>query len=157
VEHFGRLDVLVNNAGALIKRQRIEDYSDDYVDAVLDLNVRQVVRFVHLGAAQMRQQGDGGSIINVSSIAARNGGGPGSVIYAASKGFIATATRGWAKELVADRIRVNAVSPGVIMTPFHERFSTPNSSPPCRRRSRWRGWASRTTAPAPSSTWPRRP
>jgi 3-oxoacyl-[acyl-carrier protein] reductase len=124
VEHFGRLDVLVNNAGALIKRQRIEDYADDYVDAVLDLNVRQVVRFVHHGAAQMRRQGDGGSIINVSSIAARNGGGPGSVIYAASKGFIATATRGWAKELVADRIRVNAVSPGVIMTPFHERFST---------------------------------
>ena len=124
VDSFGRLDVLVNNAGALIKRQRIEDYSDDYVDAVLDLNVRQVVRFVHLGAAQMRAQGDGGAIINVSSIAARQGGGPGSVIYAASKGFIATATRGWAKELVRDRIRVNAVSPGVIMTPFHERFST---------------------------------
>ena len=51
-------------------------------------------------------------------------GGPGSVIYAAAKGFIATATRGWAKELVRDRIRVNAVSPGVIMTPFHERYST---------------------------------
>lgn len=124
VENFGRLDVLINNAGALIKRQRIEDYSDDYVDAVLDLNVRQVVRFVHEGVAQMRAQGGGGAIINVSSIAARNGGGPGSVIYAASKGFVATATRGWAKELVGDRIRVNAVSPGVIMTPFHERFST---------------------------------
>jgi 3-oxoacyl-[acyl-carrier protein] reductase len=125
VEEFGRLDVLVNNAGALIKRQRIEDYADDYVEAVLDLNIRQVVRFVQEGAARMRAQGDGGAIINVSSIAARTGGGPGSVIYAASKGFIATATRGWAKELVKDRIRVNAVSPGVIMTPFHERFSTP--------------------------------
>ena len=124
VESFGRLDVLINNAGALIKRERIEDYSDAYVDAVLDLNVRQVVRFVREGAARMRAQGGGGSIINVSSIAARNGGGPGSVIYAASKGFIATATRGWAKELVRDRIRVNAISPGVIMTPFHERYST---------------------------------
>ncbi len=124
VDAFGRLDVLINNAGALVKRVRIEDYADDYVDAVLDLNVRQVVRLVHEGAAIMRAQGDGGSIINVSSIAARHGGGPGSVIYAASKGFIATATRGWAKELVGDRIRVNAVSPGVIMTPFHERFST---------------------------------
>jgi 3-oxoacyl-[acyl-carrier protein] reductase len=124
VDAFGRLDVLINNAGALVKRVRVEDYADDYVDAVLDLNVRQVVRFVHEGTAIMRAQGDGGSIINVSSIAARHGGGPGSVIYAASKGFIATATRGWAKELVGDRIRVNAVSPGVIMTPFHERFST---------------------------------
>jgi 3-oxoacyl-[acyl-carrier protein] reductase len=75
-------------------------------------------------ATQMRKQGGGGSIINVSSIAARNGGGPGSVLYAASKGFVSTATRGWAKELVTDGIRVNAVSPGVIMTPFHERYST---------------------------------
>src|SRR5215216_6099516 len=67
----------------------------------------------------------GRAIVNVSSIAARHGGGPGSVIYAAAKGFVAAATRGWAKELVKDRIRVNAVSPGVIMTPFHERYSTP--------------------------------
>jgi 3-oxoacyl-[acyl-carrier protein] reductase len=125
VQAFGRLDILVNNAGALIKRTRVEDCSDDYVDAVLELNVKQVVRFIREGAVQMRRQGGGGSIINLSSIAARNGGGPGSVIYAAAKGFIATATRGWAKELVKDRIRVNAVSPGVIMTPFHERFSTP--------------------------------
>jgi 3-oxoacyl-[acyl-carrier protein] reductase len=124
VEAFGGVDVLVNNAGALIKRTRVEDYSDDYLDAVLELNVKQVVRFIREGAAQMRRQGGGGSIINLSSIAARNGGGPGSVIYAAAKGFIATATRGWAKELVRDRIRVNAVSPGVITTPFHERFST---------------------------------
>src|SRR3712207_5550267 len=49
---------------------------------------------------------------------------PGSVIYAAAKGFVSVATRGWAKELVPDGIRVNAVSPGVIMTPFHERYST---------------------------------
>ena len=124
VEAFGRLDVLVNNAGALIKRTPVADYTDEFVDAVLDLNVRQVVRFMREGAAQMRRQGGGGAIINLSSIAARNGGGPGSVIYAAAKGFIATATRGWAKELVKYRIRVNAVSPGVIMTPFHERFST---------------------------------
>ena len=57
-------------------------------------------------------------------VAARNGGGPGSVLYAASKGFVSTATRGWARELAPDRIRVNAVSPGVILTPFHERFTS---------------------------------
>ncbi len=125
VKAFGRLDVLINNAGALIKRTPVADYTDAYVDAVLELNVKQVVRFMREAAVQMRRQGGGGAIVNVSSIAARHGGGPGSVIYAAAKGFIATATRGWAKELVRDRIRVNAVSPGVIMTPFHERYSTP--------------------------------
>ncbi|HEX2555873.1 MAG TPA: SDR family oxidoreductase [Microvirga sp.] len=124
VEAFGRIDVIVNNAGALIKRTHVADYSDEYLEAVLDLNVKQVVRFIREGALQMRKQGSGGSIINLSSIAARHGGGPGSVLYAAAKGFIATATRGWAKELVKDGIRVNAVSPGVILTPFHERFST---------------------------------
>ena len=125
VKAFGRLDVLINNAGALIKRTPVADYTDAYVDAVLELNVKQVVRFMREAAVQMRRQGGGGAIVNVSSIAARHGGGPGSVIYAAAKGFVATATRGWAKELVRDRIRVNAVSPGVIMTPFHERYSTP--------------------------------
>ena len=123
VRAFGRIDVLVNNAGALVKRTPVDQYTDDFVDAVLELNAKQVVRFMRDVSVQMRSQG-GGSIINVSSIAARHGGGPGSVIYAAAKGFIATATRGWAKELVKDGIRVNAVSPGVIATPFHDRYST---------------------------------
>jgi 3-oxoacyl-[acyl-carrier protein] reductase len=125
VRSFGRIDVLINNAGALIRRVPVTEYSDDYLEAVLDLNVKQVVRFVRSASVQMRSQGQGGAIINLSSIAARHGGGPGSVIYAAAKGFVATATRGWAKELVKDGIRVNAVSPGVILTPFHERYSTP--------------------------------
>jgi 3-oxoacyl-[acyl-carrier protein] reductase len=123
VDAFGRLDVLINNAGALVKRTPVAEYTDEYLDAVLDLNVKPVVRLVRDGAAQMRRQG-GGSIINLSSIAARHGGGPGSVLYAAAKGFVAVATRGWAKELAKDRIRVNAVSPGVVLTPFHERYST---------------------------------
>jgi 3-oxoacyl-[acyl-carrier protein] reductase len=125
VAAFGRLDILINNAGALVRRVAIADYSDDFVESVLDLNVKQVVRFVRAAVVQMRAQGRGGAIINLSSVAARTGGGGGAVIYASAKGFIETATRGWGKELAADRIRVNAVSPGVIMTPFHERFSTP--------------------------------
>lgn len=124
VSAFGRVDVLINNAGALIRRTPIAEYTDEYLEAVLDLNVKQVVRFMREAAVQMRRQGGGGAIINLASIAARHGGGPGSVLYAAAKGFVATATRGWAKELVKDGIRVNAVSPGVIMTPFHDRFST---------------------------------
>lgn len=120
---FGRIDVLVNNAGGLVRRTRIEDYSDDYLHQVLDLNVIQVAMFVHEVVPAMRKQG-GGNIINVSSIAARHGGGGGAIIYAGAKGFVSTATRGWAKELVGDKIRVNAVSPGVITTPFHDRYST---------------------------------
>jgi 3-oxoacyl-[acyl-carrier protein] reductase len=72
----------------------------------------------------MRRAGHG-TIVNVTSIAARNGGGNGAVTYAAAKGFVSTFTRGLAKEVVRDNIRVNAVSPGVIVTPFHERYSTP--------------------------------
>ena len=119
-----RLDVLINNAGGLIRRTPVEDYDEALQQAVLDLNINHVVRFMREGALTMRAQGGGGAIVNVASIAGRTGGGPGSVLYAAAKGYIATATRGWAKELVKDGIRVNAVSPGVIATPFHDRFTT---------------------------------
>ena len=119
----GRIDVLINNAGGMIGRTRIEDYTEAYVQQVLALNVTQVAMFVHAIAPAMRRQ-KSGNIINVSSIAARHGGGGGAIIYAGAKGFISTATRGWAKELVGDGIRVNAVSPGVIATPFHDRYST---------------------------------
>jgi 3-oxoacyl-[acyl-carrier protein] reductase len=119
---FGRIDVLINNAGGMIGRTKIDDYSDDYLRQVLALNVTQVAMFMHEVIPVMRRQG-GGNVINVTSIAARHGGGGGAIIYAGAKGFISTATRGWAKEVVGDKIRVNAVSPGVITTPFHERYS----------------------------------
>ena len=70
-----------------------------------------------------RRQGGGGNIITTSSVAARMGGGPGAVLYGASKGFVSTFTRGLAKELAKERIRVNAVAPGIILTPLHERLS----------------------------------
>ena len=119
---YGRIDVLINNAGGMIGRTKIDDYSDDYLRQVLALNVTQVAMFMHEVIPVMRRQG-GGNVINVTSIAARHGGGGGAIIYAGAKGFISTATRGWAKEVVGDKIRVNAVSPGVITTPFHERYS----------------------------------
>jgi 3-oxoacyl-[acyl-carrier protein] reductase len=121
---FGRIDVLINNAGGLVGRTKIEDYTEEYIGKVMALNVIHVAMFMHEVIPVMRRQG-GGNVINVSSIAARHGGGAGAIIYAGAKGFISTATRGWAKEVVGDKIRVNAISPGVITTPFHERYSTP--------------------------------
>jgi 3-oxoacyl-[acyl-carrier protein] reductase len=130
--HFGRIDVLVNNAGGMLGRKSIDEYTEAHLQAVLTLNVTQVVLFVHHVVPAMRRQG-GGVIINVSSIAARTGGAGGAILYGAAKGFISTATHGWARELAPDGIRVNAVSPGVITTPFHDRYSTPEQLDAMRR------------------------
>lgn len=124
VKAFGGLDVLINNVGALVRRVPIETLDDAYFDQVAHLNIRSAMVTTSAAVPAMRERG-GGNIIFVTSVAARNGGGPGAVMYAASKGFISTATRGLAKELVKDKIRVNAVAPGVITTPFHDKFSTP--------------------------------
>ncbi len=117
------IDVLVNNAGAMIRRAPLAEYDDALFDQVLDTNVRSVVMVSRAAAPHMREAG-GGAIINMSSIAARNGGGPGAGLYAGAKAFVMNFTRNMAKELAPDNIRVNGVSPGVVMTPFHERFSS---------------------------------
>jgi 3-oxoacyl-[acyl-carrier protein] reductase len=124
IKAWGRVDVLINNAGGLVARTRIEDYTEELLAQVIALNVTQVAMFMHEVIPVMRAQ-KRGNVISVSSIAARHGGGVGAAVYAGAKGFVSTATRGWAKELVGDGIRVNAVSPGVIATPFHDRYSTP--------------------------------
>jgi len=124
-QKLGSIDVLVNNAGGLVQRVPIADMPDELFDEVLHLNARSVLAFCREVVPLMRARGEGGSIINVSSVAARHGGGPGAYLYAGAKGFVSTATRGLAKELAMENIRVNAVAPGVIQTPFHDRFSTP--------------------------------
>jgi len=121
-EHFGRIDVLINNAGAMVQRIPVTEITDELFDDIVNLNVRSMMMCTRYAVPHMI---DGGSIINLTSIAARHGGGPGASLYAGSKGFVSTATKGLAKELVSKGIRVNAVSPGVVMTPFHEKFSTP--------------------------------
>ncbi|GER17443.1 SDR family NAD(P)-dependent oxidoreductase [Variovorax boronicumulans] len=124
IAQFGRIDVLVNNAGSLVKRMPIAEFDDALFDEVMHINARSVLAFCREAVPQMRKQGSG-TIINVTSVAARTGGGPGAYLYAGAKGFVSTATHGLARELVGDRIRVNAVAPGVIQTPFQDRFSTP--------------------------------
>ncbi|CAG0975353.1 3-oxoacyl-[acyl-carrier protein] reductase [Burkholderiales bacterium] len=121
---MGGIDILINNAGGLVRRVPIAEIDDAFFDEVVDLNVRSVVMAIAAVVPHMRRAGRG-NIVNVTSIAARNGGGAGASMYASAKGFVSTFTRGAAKELVRDNIRVNAVSPGVIATPFHERYSTP--------------------------------
>lgn len=123
-KHFGRIDVLVNNAGGFVKRAPIVEAEDEYIDEVFRLNARSVVAVSRRVIPLMSAQG-GGCIINVTTQAARTGGGPGAGLYAACKGFVSTITRTMAKELVKDHIRVNAVAPGVIDTPFHEGHSSP--------------------------------
>jgi len=123
VARFGRIDVLINNAGGFVKRAPIVDADDDYIDRVFHLNARSVAAMSRKVIPLMARHG--GCIINVTTQAARTGGGPGAGIYAACKGFVSTLTRTMAKELVKDRIRVNAVAPGVIDTPFHDGHSSP--------------------------------
>jgi 3-oxoacyl-[acyl-carrier protein] reductase len=125
VAQLGHLDVLVNNAGDQITRCPIVDTPDDLFDRQIATNVRSVFEACRAGVRHMRRQGHGGVIINVGSVAGRTGGGIGSQIYAGAKAFVATFSRSLAKEVTADRIRVNVLSPGVIATDMQDRVSTP--------------------------------
>jgi NAD(P)-dependent dehydrogenase (short-subunit alcohol dehydrogenase family) len=122
VKEFGTIDLLVNNAGSLLGRVPFLEMTESQWNEVFLLNVTSVFYCTQAAARHMAKQ-KSGVVINVSSIAARNGGGPGAVCYAAAKGAVLTLTKGLAKELAPYGIRVNAVNPGVILTPFHERFT----------------------------------
>lgn len=124
MERFGQIDILVNNAGGLLKRQAVAEVPNTLYQQIMDLNMTSTFQICRQVVPIMQDQ-ERGSIINVTSIAARSGGGAGAVVYASSKGAVSTFTRGLAKELAAYNIRVNAISPGVILTPFHERYTTP--------------------------------
>lgn len=121
-ERFGRLDVLVNNAGSLIERRSLEDMTEDLWDRVMDVNLKSVYLVSQAVLPLMKRQG-GGKIINMTSVAARSGGGPGSIAYATAKAGVSNLTRAMAKELVSEGVLVNAVAPGIISTPFHEQFT----------------------------------
>jgi 3-oxoacyl-[acyl-carrier protein] reductase len=120
---FGRLDGLVNNAGGMVRRVPYADVSERDYDEIMDLNARSVVVASQAAVAPLKVAG-GGFIINTTSVAARNGASGGAGLYGSSKAFVHNVTRGMAKELIPFGIRVNAVAPGVITTPFHERYST---------------------------------
>ena len=122
VQEFGdRIDILVHVTGGLVARKTMAEMDIDHWDRVMDLNTTSFVRVIK---AALPHMSNGGSIVGLASQAGRDGGGPGAVAYAASKGAVMTMTRGLAKELGPD-IRVNSVCPGMIDTDFHNNFTKP--------------------------------
>lgn len=117
------VDILINNAGHLVKRAKLAEFTMDTYDEVMNLNAKSVY-FISQAVVPSMIAKKNGFIVNTSSIAARNGGGPGATIYAASKAAVACMTKGMAKELAPHGIRVNAVSPGTVDNYFHEKYST---------------------------------
>ncbi|GAA6162003.1 SDR family NAD(P)-dependent oxidoreductase [Ruegeria sp. HU-ET01832] len=118
---YGSLEILVNNAGGLIARKKINEMSLEHWQAVMDLNLTSTFLMVKAALLHMKS----GAIVNIASQAGRDGGGPGASAYATSKGGVMTLTRSLAKELGPD-IRVNAICPGMIDTDFHN-IHTPDA------------------------------
>jgi 3-oxoacyl-[acyl-carrier protein] reductase len=124
VDALGPIDILVNNAGSLVERQSSLTMTEALWNEVINLNLTSAMLCSQAVAPSMIER-KRGAIINLVSIAAHTGGGPGAAAYAAAKAGLIAFTKGQAKELAPQGVRVNAISPGVIDTPFHEVFSTP--------------------------------
>ena len=124
VEELGPIDILVNNAGSLVERQRLAQITEERWDDIINLNLTSAMLCMQRVVPSMVERKTG-AVVNIVSIAGRNGGGPGATAYATAKGALITMTKGFARDLAPQGVRVNAVSPGVIDTPFHEVFSTP--------------------------------
>jgi 3-oxoacyl-[acyl-carrier protein] reductase len=118
----GQIDILVNNAGGLVARKTIAEMDEAFWDQVIALNLKSVFLVTKAVLPHLR---DGGTIVNFSSQAARDGGGAGASAYASAKAGVSNFTRAMAKELAPRRIRVNAISPGMIATKFHDTFTKP--------------------------------
>lgn len=118
----GRVDILVNVVGGLVGRKQITEQDEAWYDFLMDVNMRSVFLCTREAVPMMT---NGGSIVNFSSQAARDGGGPGASMYATAKAAVMCHTRAMAKELGPKGIRVNALAPGMIATSFHDRFTNP--------------------------------
>ena len=120
---FGQhIHILVNVAGGLVGRKKMEEMDEKFWDSVQDVNLKSAFLVTK---AVLPHMPDGGTIVNFSSQAARDGGGFGAIAYATAKGGVLTFTRGLAKELGPRKIRVNCISPGMINTTFHNTFTKP--------------------------------
>ena len=126
-KEMGRIDVLVNNAGGILGRHPLVDMPEAFFHDVMNVNALTTFLCCQAVAPGMiaRHQG---AIVNLTSLAAHNGGGAGASVYAAAKAAVLALTKAYAKELAPHGIRVNAVSPGLIGgTPFHKTFTSPEA------------------------------
>jgi 3-oxoacyl-[acyl-carrier protein] reductase len=124
---LGPIDVLVNNAGGILGRHALVDMPEAFFHDVMNVNVLSTFLCCQAVARGMIARGRG-AIVNMASLAAHSGGGPGASVYAASKAAVLALTKAWARELAPHGIRVNAVAPGLIGgTPFHRDFTTPDA------------------------------
>ncbi|MEZ8612474.1 SDR family oxidoreductase [Vibrio sp. 10N.222.51.C8] len=123
-DHFGGMDVLINNAGGLGGRANLENIDDEFYERVMNLNVRSALMTTKFSIPHLRasaaESGQTSCVISTGSIAAREGGGVGAGVYAASKAWLHDIHRNWVKEFAKDNIRFNIVSPGTIDTAFHD-------------------------------------
>lgn len=125
VKAFGeQIDILVNVVGGIVGRKTITEQDEKWYDFLMDVNMRSCWLCTREVVPHMAK---GGSIVNFSSLAARDGGGPGASMYATAKAAVMTFTRAMAKELGPQNIRCNALCPGTIATSFHDRFNTPEN------------------------------
>jgi 3-oxoacyl-[acyl-carrier protein] reductase len=127
-ETLGSIDILINNAGSLVARKMLSEMETDFWNKVMDINLTSMM-FVTRASVPYLAKNENSSIVNLSSLAGRKGGHPGSLAYATSKGAILTYTRALATELGNKGIRVNAVAPGLILgTSFHNTHTTKESA-----------------------------
>lgn len=128
VEALGGIDILINNAGSLVARKMLNEMETDFWHKVMDINLTSMM-FVTRAASPHLAKNDNSSIVNLASLAGRKGGHPGSLAYSTSKGAILTFTRALSAELGPQGIRVNAISPGLILgTSFHNTHTTKESA-----------------------------
>jgi 3-oxoacyl-[acyl-carrier protein] reductase len=125
---FGGLDILINNTGSLVARKMLNEITTEFWQQVMDINLTSML-FVTRAASVYLTKNENSSIVNLSSLAGRKGGHPGSLAYATSKGAILTFTRALSTELGPQGVRVNAVAPGLILgTSFHNTHTTKESA-----------------------------
>lgn len=128
VASLGGLEVLVNNAGSLIGRRKLDEIEPDFWQTVIDVNMTSMINVTKFAAPALREA-KGASIVNLASLAGRKGGHAGSLAYSTAKGAVLTMTRAMSNELGPDLIRVNALAPGLILeTSFHNTHTTKESA-----------------------------
>lgn len=118
------IDILINNAGSLLARTPVLEFTEELWDGVITLNLTSAF-FLSQAVLRGMKERQQGVIVNISSVAARFGGGIGALAYSSAKAALSTMTRGLTKEFASSGIRINAVSPGTVLTHYHETFSTP--------------------------------